>query len=456
MKRIAFVAAALAAVPALLSAYTPLTDMGSQTYLGFPGGLYPGSTNQPPAAHAAAGASRAAQVVPLDGNGSPSASGKIVVVSVGMSNTTQEFCAAANPSPCTSWSFMGQAAADPNVNHTTLVIVNGAAGGQSAATWDSSTDTNYARVRDNDLAPAGVTERQVQAAWVKVANPGPTVSLPAANSDAYTLETQMGNIVRAMKTRWPNLKLVYFSSRIYGGYATTTLNPEPYAYESGFAVKWLVQAQIDQVANGGTIVDARAGNLDHNTGAPWIGWGPYLWADGVNPRSDGLTWVRSDFESDGTHPAMTAEQKVGLMLLAFFKTEPTTRPWFVTETPRSYFTVTPCRLVDTRDPTGPYGGPALAAGSARTFTIGGRCGVPAAAKAVLVNVTVTQPGAAGFLRLYGGGTAAPLVSTINYSAGQTRANNAVAPLGAGTTLTVRCDQASGAVQLILDVAGWFE
>jgi hypothetical protein len=168
----------------------------------------------------------------------------------------------------------------------------------------------------------------VQVAWLKVANPDPTVSLPAQNADAYTLVAQMGNILRAMKTRYPNLRLVYISSRIYAGYATSPLNPEPYAYESAFAVKWLIEAQINQMRTGQ--IDARAGDLDYNSGvAPWIAWAAYMWADGMNPRSDGLTWSRSDFQSDGTHPSQSGQQKVGTMLLDFFKREPTATPWFL-------------------------------------------------------------------------------------------------------------------------------
>lgn len=307
----------------------PLTDLGQGNYLGFPGGLYPSGSNALPSAHARAGLSRAVAIEPLDEDGRESPAGQYVLLSIGMSNTTQEFCSQSSELPCDSWTFMGQAAADPSVNQTTLAMVNGAMGSRAASFWDSPADPDYDRIRDTRLLPQGFGENQVQIAWVKVANPSPTLSLPATGADAYTLETQLGNVVRALKTRYPNLKQVFLSSRVYGGYATTNLNPEPYAYESGLAVKWLVEAQIRQMDAGGRVQDSRAGDLNYDTVAPWVAWGPYLWADGLNPRSDGLTWERPDFVGDGTHPSRSGETKVGTMLLNFFKSSPHTRCWFL-------------------------------------------------------------------------------------------------------------------------------
>lgn len=291
----------------------PLTELSGRDYLGFEGGLYPEGANEPPADHAAAGAAAAAGIRPLDASGEVHPAGRIVLLSVGMSNTTQEFC-------CDSWTFSGQAAADAAVDHTTLAIVHGAMGGQDADTWDSPADANYDRVRDTRLAPLGLTELQVQVAWIKEANARPVVSLPAATADAYELEAALGRIVRALEVRYPNLRQVYLSSRIYAGYASGSLNPEPFAYESGFAVKWLVEAQIEQ---------ARAGDLGPAGGDPWIAWGAYLWADGEEPRADGLVWLRPDFAGDGTHPSMSGERKVGTLLLDFFKTAPYARCWFL-------------------------------------------------------------------------------------------------------------------------------
>lgn len=309
----------------------PITDMTSaQNYLGFEGGLYRGG-NAIPAAHLAAGLARTRAIKPLDVNGNPSSAGRYVLISIGMSNTTQEFCSRGSTAPtvpCASWSFMGQAAADPAVNHSTLVIVNGARSGQTAPAWVSATSSEYDRIRDTWLTASGLSERQVQIAWVKVANPNPTTSLPSSSSDAFTLVSQMAAIARTLKQRYPNLQQIFFSSRIYAGYATVQLNPEPYAYESGFAVKWVVQAQIDQIRQG-RVVDTLAGDLDYRTVAPWVAWGPYLWVRGTMPRSDGMIWTIGDLSSDGTHPSQSGETKVAGMLLAFFKTSPVSRCWFL-------------------------------------------------------------------------------------------------------------------------------
>ncbi len=126
--------------------------------------------------------------------------------------------------------------------------------------------------------------------------------------------------------------------------------------------------------------------------------------------------------------------------------------------PTKFNTVAPCRVVDTRRPAGPLGGPVLTPGLAgqRSFTIGGNCGIPATAQAAAFNFTVVGPTIGGDLRIFPGGAALPTVSTINYKAGQTRANNAILLLGPTGDITVRVDQASGSVHLIIDVTGYFE
>ena len=124
----------------------------------------------------------------------------------------------------------------------------------------------------------------------------------------------------------------------------------------------------------------------------------------------------------------------------------------------AFFSLNPCRVLDTRGAANSLslGGPPLAAGTERQVRMLGLCGVPATAQAVSVNLTVTAPTTAGNLRLYPAGAQLPETSTINYAAGQTRANSAVVALSATGDLAIRSTQQSGVVQLVLDVNGYFE
>lgn len=126
--------------------------------------------------------------------------------------------------------------------------------------------------------------------------------------------------------------------------------------------------------------------------------------------------------------------------------------------PLRLYTVTPCRVVDTRQPGGAYTGPALTAGEVRTWTIAGQCGIPASARSVVFNVTVDYASSPGDIRLFPGRESLPWASTINFSAGQTRANNATIPLSSNDSghMSAKNDQGAGTVHLILDVYGYYD
>jgi Spy/CpxP family protein refolding chaperone len=307
---------------------TPLTDFKpGQKYLGqFDGFLYEGS-NDPPPAHDSKGKQFASEIRPLDKNGTPSPSGKIVFLSVGFSNPQIEWCGPSlrHPQDCFNESFIKQAMASPKIDKSTVVILNGAIGGQPTRVWGDPNARDYDLVRDRVLSASGVSEKQVQAVWMEVVEPSPTVSLPSRDADAYKLEALAGEACRALKARYPNLKQLFISPRSYGGYAHAG-SPEPFAYETGFSVKWLIEAQIRQMATGQ--VEERAGDLNYNSGiAPWITWGPYFWASGSTPRSDGLSYGRDDYrDTDGLHPSFQGIRKIAGFMLKWFENSPYT-PW---------------------------------------------------------------------------------------------------------------------------------
>ena len=167
---------------------------------------------------------------------------------------------------------------------------------------------------------ADVTPEQVQLAWIKLANPRPTGEL---QQHGRQLEADTLAVIQNARQRFPNLRVVYLGSRIYGAYTRGNLSPEPYAYESAFAARWLIQDQI--AGNPELNFDPAVGDVK----AALLLWGPYFWADGISPRqADQLVWDREDFADDGVHPSPSGRRKVAEMLLDFFKTDPLARSWF--------------------------------------------------------------------------------------------------------------------------------
>ena len=275
-----------------LLAQTPLIDFEpTESYQGFEGLLYDGSNQRPAALTAAAPA-----IEPING--------RIVMASLGFSNVQQEFAA-----------FMGQVEVLQNDSgsgvNPDLELVNLATPG-CVASSTSSLEARNGRCWGsflNKLSAAGISPAEVQVIWMKVYSTTRGLEFPAYlplwSEDVHgTLDTAL--------QQFPNLKQVYLSSRIYSYEDPTfpSLSPEPYAYQSGFAVKELVAEQHPGL---------------------WVSWGPYLWANGAEPRSDGLVWLPDDFQSDGTHPSSMGASKVSEMLLGFFGSDEAASQWFLAD-----------------------------------------------------------------------------------------------------------------------------
>jgi hypothetical protein len=201
-----------------------------------------------------------------------------------------------------------------------LVLVNGAQPGMVASEWaDADPDSNPWKFLAEAISDEGLTPNQVQVVWLKQANAVPKPGVDDFPVYAQELRDDMAVIVKKVKDLYSNVQVVYLSSRVYAGYSLGPLSPEPFAYDGAFSARWLIEDQI----NGG----GATGTTYQN--APVLLWGPYLWADGTNPRSDGLVWNCADFVDDGVHPSDSGKLKVAEMLLSFLSQDKLANTWFL-------------------------------------------------------------------------------------------------------------------------------
>jgi len=299
--------------------FTPINDLKTGTFNGWIGGLYLNGSNFMPSAHKIAGMNIAGnQVFPRNASGNQDIiNGKIVWLSIGMSNTTAE-----------TQQFIPLANAYSNKNPK-LVFVDGAVGGMTASIISTVSNPNYSAYWNtviSRLTNAGVSASQVQIIWYKEANVAN--STPIMNYyDSLVIQTK--RIMNIIKQRFPNARLCYMASRISARYASSALNPEPYSYYTGWAIKRVIEDQI----NGDTKL--KYSGADANS--PWISWGIYMWSDGITPQftNPNVFWsCTTDFQNDGTHPSLPAgAKKVADLLLTFYKNDTLSCPWFFNNPP---------------------------------------------------------------------------------------------------------------------------
>ncbi len=277
-------------------------------YQGKSGGLYPDGTNKPPAQHLADLKAEFLNLPPVVG-----------FTSAGMSNCEMIWAGRRSPDPVDATSFMGKATPKSGV-----VLISGAQGTQDASRW--LVDGRAWDEVPNRFARAGVSADEVIFCWAYHALRAPDGELPTIG------ETQaaISEFARQAKVKWPNLRVIYLSGGNYHGYATGDL-AEPHSYETGWACKLTIAAQINQRSDG--VEDNTSGDLRYWEGpggeapkAPIITWGPYLWRDGL-PH-----WTCDDTVDDGVHPTLQApglgQDKWSDRLVSFFMESPTAGPWF--------------------------------------------------------------------------------------------------------------------------------
>jgi len=308
------------------------------------GGLYLEGSNQQPTPHKDAGEAIAAGIVPIDG--------EIGLLSLGPCNAFLEW----GGGDGSVTGFMPRAN-NELAKSSSVVIVNGAKAGQEAKDW-AVLPENFTDCRSivadpwknavDKVEARGLTCDQVQVVWMEhaVIDPGCPPYVTDFYSSAESLHQLLVTITQNVYRVFPNCKIAFLSTRTesYVTMATQnctnrtyTHNPEPFAYETGFANKWTIADQINYPCG----VLAFYNPLPHQDQCPWvkapyIAWGPYFWINGPIPRSDLKTWNSWDLKptnaqgaGDWVHPTTCGIGKVADQLLAFFETNPLAAPWFL-------------------------------------------------------------------------------------------------------------------------------
>ncbi|MFN3940887.1 MAG: hypothetical protein ACK4IY_09885, partial [Chitinophagales bacterium] len=286
----------------------PLDELGAGKFMGFTGGLYPDGRNIMPASFMADAIKAAEKIQPLNTQGVPDINGKIGVVTIGAS-TVAMFSSAIN-----------ELIYDRPGIQKSIVFVNGGVGGQDLnKIYDQQ--GKYWQTVESRVSQAGLTNAQVQVAWLQEDDLRNTVA--TFPQRANMLVEAFIYTIQKLKVRYPNLQIIYLTARHTTDYMPATSKDkhrEPRAYLNGWAMKFLIEEQIN-----GNKALAYTGD---NAKAPLLMWGPYFWTQGDKPRQDGYTFTPDMTVEDGVHPNELGKIKVANDIIQFWESDPVSQLWY--------------------------------------------------------------------------------------------------------------------------------
>lgn len=292
----------------------PLTDLGTDTYRGVMGGLYPDGSNTRPPDYLAKCIEHAQAIQPLDHEGEFAEDGRIVMLGIGASNPGSEF-----------QKFKEISEYFEPLNDQ-LSLINGSEPSVGIQEMYNVSEDYWDYV-DDILTSNGLTAAQVQVIWIEEENTdvGDT-TFPAA---AVDLVNDYLNLLQVIHILFPNTQICYLTARAYAGYATTDAGLNnglkyPRDYMNGWALKWF----IENVINNELGYDTN----EPDAQIPLVTWGTYHWTDGSTPREDGL-FLDCDLDvgEDGLHLTGSGELKMGNLMFNYFSTDTTAKYWFYDE-----------------------------------------------------------------------------------------------------------------------------
>ena len=294
----------------------PLVDLLTGTYEGYQGGLYPGGGNTIPAAHMDSGIAIANAILPLNFDGdADTVYGKVVFVALGGGSSQKAFNRFYSD-------FQNAGYYDSCVR-----IINACMEEYDLRDmFGPAADDTYWKDVNDFLQNVNVKKRQVRAVWLMT--PALTDTFTTTADFIDTLSAAYVHAIHEIKNQFSNVDLMFLTGSPYGGYTDSNALQsaallEPASYLTDFAIKQAIAAQIS-----GDSLLAYSGD---DPVAPWLAWGPNIWADGRNIRTyDGLRWLcPGDYDTDGNgyYLGGSGLTKISSRLYDFFTTSPVTTPW---------------------------------------------------------------------------------------------------------------------------------